>query len=365
MKVTLCIICKNEAHVIERCLRSHFGVVDSFCIVDTGSEDLTQKVVCDTLQDKDFRLFERPWVNFGHNRSECLQLAREAFPQADYLLMNDADHVWHGELPQHMDADGYAVDYFYDGTRYPVNCIFKADLNWYYKGPLHEYAWCDKKPLRMVRFDKECWIRVFHEGARSRDPDTYKKDAALLEQAVKDEPDNPRHWFYLAQSYRDCGETAKAIHTYRKRAAMNGWPPETFYAKFMIGHLLERIGGKPEEISWAYIEAYNFRPQRAEAIGALAKFHRNRGEYSLACAYAEAAAYTALPTNDTLFIHYEVYEWQALEELVISAWYTNRRDLGKWAAEELVKRHIPLPHQPRVYANCGWYGVKPLDKQAA
>lgn len=364
MKVTLCIICKNEAHVIARCLKSHFDVVDSFCVVDTGSTDGTQDVIRETLADTNYVLHERPWVNFGHNRTECLQLAREAFPDTDYLLMNDADHVWHGRLPEHMTLDGYAVPYRYTGTVYLVNCVFKASLPWKYVGPLHEYAWCDKSNLKVQKCE-DCWIEVFHEGARSRDPDTYRKDAKLLEQAVVDEPNNARHWFYLAQSYRDCGEREKALETYRKRAAMEGWPQETWYAKLMIGQLLEGMGAPAKDISWAYIEAHNYRPQRAEAIAALARFHRLRGDYSLACGYAETAAYTPLAEGETLFLHHGVYQWQALEEIVISAWYANRRDLGKWAAEELVKRPVPVPHQPRVYANCDWYGVKPLDKAAA
>ncbi len=34
----------------------------------------------------------------------------------------------------------------------------------------------------------------------------YLKDALVLEEAVKEEPNNSRYVFYLAQSYRDYGD---------------------------------------------------------------------------------------------------------------------------------------------------------------
>ena len=45
--VTLCMIVKDEAHVIERCLSSVLPVIDYWVIVDTGSTDGTQQKIKD------------------------------------------------------------------------------------------------------------------------------------------------------------------------------------------------------------------------------------------------------------------------------------------------------------------------------
>jgi glycosyltransferase involved in cell wall biosynthesis len=50
--IALCMIVKNEAHVIRRCLDSVLPLVDYLLIVDTGSTDDTQTLVREFLQEK-------------------------------------------------------------------------------------------------------------------------------------------------------------------------------------------------------------------------------------------------------------------------------------------------------------------------
>src|SRR5437773_8058324 len=104
MTVALCMIVKNEAHVIRRYLESHKDVIDTWCIVDTGSTDGTQQIVRDTMAELGIpgELHEREWIDFGTNKTEMLQLAKG---RADYLLQNDADHIWHGRLPKNLDSE--------------------------------------------------------------------------------------------------------------------------------------------------------------------------------------------------------------------------------------------------------------------
>jgi glycosyltransferase involved in cell wall biosynthesis len=82
-------IVKNEAHVIRRCLDAVRPFIDNWIIVDTGSTDGTQAIIREHLEDIPGELFERPWQNFGHNRSEALALARA---KADYIFVIDADN---------------------------------------------------------------------------------------------------------------------------------------------------------------------------------------------------------------------------------------------------------------------------------
>jgi glycosyltransferase involved in cell wall biosynthesis len=105
--ICLCMIVKDEAGVIERCLRSVLGLIDRWVICDTGSTDGTQELVRSSLEEIDGDLHQRPWVDFGHNRTEVMELARGT---ADYLLLLDADMtVTYDEAGLHdLAADSYS-----------------------------------------------------------------------------------------------------------------------------------------------------------------------------------------------------------------------------------------------------------------
>lgn len=83
-------IVRNEQSVIARCLASVEGLVDEWLVVDTGSTDATAQLVRDALAALPGRLIERPWVDFGTNRTELVELAREHL-STDFLLLLDAD----------------------------------------------------------------------------------------------------------------------------------------------------------------------------------------------------------------------------------------------------------------------------------
>src|SRR6187399_76861 len=74
--VCLTMIVKDETAVIERCLRSVRPFIDCWSIVDTGSTDGTQRLLASALAELPGKLHERPWKDFGHNRTEALELAR-------------------------------------------------------------------------------------------------------------------------------------------------------------------------------------------------------------------------------------------------------------------------------------------------
>ena len=66
--ICLCMIVRDEATVIERCLRSIQDLIDSWVICDTGSCDDTAELIQSLLIDVPGSLYKRPWRDFGHNQ---------------------------------------------------------------------------------------------------------------------------------------------------------------------------------------------------------------------------------------------------------------------------------------------------------
>lgn len=348
-------IVKNEAHVIRRCLDSVMAHIEHWVIVDTGSTDGTQEVIRDHMRHLPGTLHERPWRDFGSNRSEALELARGT---SRYVLVMDADHVLHvppGFDFTALDADGYQVSHRYSGTDYGLPILLADRVPWRYEGVLHEYVTSDV-PHRFVPLAGP-WVEVFHEGARSRDPDTYKRDAAILEAALAREPANARYAFYHAQSLKDAGLLDQALEAFQRRAAMPGWDQETWHARYQAAQIVERLQKPPAEIERAYLEAYNARPTRAEPLCRLARWHRERSEWGLAFIFARIAA-ALPPPSDQLFVEDAVYAWQALDELAISAWYANFKDEGRLAVKKLLDdARFPPSERARIEKNKAWYGA--------
>jgi len=83
MLLTACLIVKNEATSLPRCLQSLQGVADEIVLVDTGSSDHTLSIA----ERFGARIFEQVWPeHFGQARNFTLAQA-----QADWILNIDAD----------------------------------------------------------------------------------------------------------------------------------------------------------------------------------------------------------------------------------------------------------------------------------
>ena len=68
-------IVRDEAEVIERCLASCRPHIDYWVICDTGSSDDTPEIVRRVLDGVPGELHHHEWRDFGHNRSQLMQLA--------------------------------------------------------------------------------------------------------------------------------------------------------------------------------------------------------------------------------------------------------------------------------------------------
>jgi glycosyltransferase involved in cell wall biosynthesis len=351
-RLCLNMIVKNEARVVRRCLDSVRPWIDCWVIVDTGSTDETREIVREALAELPGELHERPWKDFGHNRSEALELARG---KADYTLIIDADEILSARpgfrMPE-LTADEYQTLHQAGegGTSFYLTQIVRSALPWRYVGVLHEVIQCSLPHTTSKLEGLVC--KGFFDSARNVDPKRkYEHDAEVLEQALRDEPNNARYLFYLAQSYRDSGQLEKAIQTYDRRARMGGWAEEVWYSLYQIGVLSERLGGSFTPALEAHLRAYQHRPQRAEPLCALARHYRETGEHALAHLFASRAASIPRP-SDILFLDRTVYDWRALDELAVSAYYVGRYDESLAVANRLLAEgKLPASERQRLERN--------------
>lgn len=318
-------IVKDEVPVVRRCLASVVAHVDAYAIVDTGSTDGTQDIVRRFFQERGVPgvLRERPWRDFGSNRNEALALAAE---HGDYAFVMDADDVFvpaPGFSFDGLHHDAYRLTRRAGAVDYAVERLVRTDRPWRWHGVLHEVLACDA-PARVGAL-LGCVIDSRCEGARSRDPHKYRRDAQLLERELAAHPGDPRTLFYLAQSYRDAGDDHAAARTYLMRARAGGWDEEVYCALYQLACCLERLGEDWPTVLDAYLAAHAFRPARVESLHAAVRACRARGLWSLGYRLALPAVHLS-PTQDLLFVEREVVEWRLLDELAVCATW-----IGRWA----------------------------------
>lgn len=352
MGATVCLnmIVKNEAHVIRRCLASARPLIDHWVIVDTGSTDGTQQIIREFLADIPGTLHERPWKNFGHNRNEALDLARD---KADYVLMIDADETFivpdGFEWPE-LTADCYRLQVEYGEMVYDRAAMVAMKQPWWWEGVLHEYL--ETRGAHTTDRLEAPRVFVRHDGARAHDPTTYDRDSALLEQALIDDPNNTRYQFYLAQSYRDAGKLEKAKDAYLKRATMGGWDEEVWYSLFQAVAMLEAMGAADDEVISGYMKVWEQRPHRIEPLHALARYLRVLGRYEMAAMIARRGMLQPMPT-DILFVDASVYRWRMKDEFSVATSYLpDQRADGHRALKEILReRHYHPSEEARLLIN--------------
>lgn len=351
-KKTICLnmIVKNEKSVICDCLNSVKPIIDYWVIVDTGSSDGTQEIIKECMKGIPGELYERPWKNFEHNRNEALDLAKE---KSDYCLIMDADDYLAFDPAFHLPeltADGYQIHINLCDMSWDRIQIINMKKDWRWKGVLHEYLTSDN-PCTLARLDHVSYVAT-RGGARSKDPKKYIKDAAVLEEALRTEPNNSRYMFYLAQSYRDADMPEKALECYQKRVTMGGWDEETYISLIRIAQL-EQILQKPSsDIIAAYFTAYRFRPSRAEALYTLADLLNNNRDHAIAYGLLKSHDYLPTPTKDILFRHEWMEKWGLMFQESISAYHIQQYQESLDLCDELLKRSdLPEAYKKAVERN--------------
>jgi glycosyltransferase involved in cell wall biosynthesis len=307
-KLALILMVKNEEKILARCLAAVKGLVDCVCICDTGSTDTTCEIAQEYLKTNEGSLSKTTWRDFGHNRTLSFEAAQTYIRdilkwdlKTTYGLLLDADMVFvPGTLKTYPLTElGYTVIQSAGNLEYPNCRVIRMDFGWKCRGVTHEY-W-DGPTIGLPK--SVCYIDDRNDGGSKADK--FQRDARLLEKGLKDEPDNVRYMFYLAQTYHSLGRWKESIAMYKKRIAAGGWVEEQWYSMYMIGQCYLALEDPIRFEGWM-LRAYKFRPGRAESLYKLARYFREVSQHYKSYGYVRMGKGIPLST-DSLFIEKDVY----------------------------------------------------------
>jgi hypothetical protein len=318
---TICLgmIVKNESKIIKETLEAAKAIIDYWVIIDTGSTDDTKEIIKDILKDIPGELIERPWKNFGYNRTELATLTKD---KGDFSLILDADHVLEvNKLDKKLlIADWYMIFINEPLITYYYPLLLNNKYEWKSIGVTHEY-W---NAYNATIIENLNTLKINHRCAGDYRKIKFENDLKLLLEGIKQEPNNSRYAFYLAQTYNGLGNYEKAIEWANKRISLGGWQEEIFYSYYTIIHSKIRLERPFEEILDDMFKSYFYHPQSAESLYEVLRYCRVKKLYSIGYYIGKIAQQIKLPTTEKLFVRKSIYQYQILDELSVCAYHIGR-----------------------------------------
>ncbi|MCH2665229.1 glycosyltransferase [bacterium] len=305
--LSLCIIARDEARFLERCLESAKDRVDQIVVVDTGSSDDT----LDVARKAGAIVAEFEWIDdFSAARNCSLDIAT-----GDWILVLDCDEVvsplgWTRlhEVIASQRADAYRIttrnysqksdrvgwqansgDYAEEEGAYagwfPTTKIrlFRNHPDVRFEGALHELV--ERRAESAGWQVEDCSIPVHHYGyvAKERQASTYAK---LAEQKAETDPVDVMAKYELALAYRDCERYEEARQAMKACIALLESGSTGAYLQPALVHLVAgeiegKLGDRQSELA-AYERALSVEPGSFQAMNNLGTALMRRGDLDAA-----------------------------------------------------------------------------------
>lgn len=342
---------KNEEPVIQDTLQPFIDAgLDSFLIFDTGSTDSTIAVTQKFFEENHVSnavIKQEPFVNFSVSRNRSLELAQEAFPNARFMLMLDAEWYMHNvaglltfcQSHKNDNYPAYLVRLTSPESDFYTARLIRCRSNIFFVGPVHEvinYPTQQKVP-ETIFFE----LKTTQHGAEKSQKRWTRDCKLLLDEYVKN-PKDPRTVFYLAQTYHCLGDLGNTIKFYELRLSMPGWDQETFITQLRLAHIYVALNNWDKALHY-YLAAISSSPHRAEPYVYLAQHYWDTGEHALCFLFARRAVELPYP-QDVLFVEKELYDFTRYDLLGRSAWYMEEYALGEQAVHQALKVHPDLEY---------------------
>ncbi len=344
--VSLCMIVKDEAWILEKCLASVTGIVDEILIGDTGSTDSSKEIAA----RYGARIFDVPWEDdFSKARNHILKEA-----SCDWILLLDADEIFNLEdtdaflhLLDNTNYDGYhftLLNYYDDENtkEYSVHYAFRLLRNtgeYHFEGRIHEQIQKRGSTLDPSRFTL-AEVTLFHYGYTVKaieNKQKHKRNMPLLKKQLEDNPADPYFLFNIANEYMAEGDIPKALDyylkSYEKKVTTQAYFPHVFYriilcyislkdSKNALYYATEGLSYFPECTDFEYLRGSIYQNSHKHLL-AIASFKRclSMGEAPTRFRFTGGCGtYKAYQTLGDVYALEEMYE-EAVDSYVNSLHY--------------------------------------------
>ncbi len=298
-------IVKNAGEIFEEVLTRNLPFIDRWTILDTGSTDNTKEIIRRVLKDKKGTLYEGEFVDFRETRNRCLDLAPN---DCKFKIMLDDTYVMTDGLIEFLESvrsdqfsNSFSMCIQSDDMEYYSNRITKSDDNLRYIYKIHEIIQKDNNNNVAIPIHVTKIIDLNNPYMKQRTIERKMLDLKFLDDMVEEEPDNPRHLYYIAQTYKTLENYEKVAEFYEKRInhPEEGFLQEKLDAIFELARTYNfyyKVKSWPEVLE-LYERAYNLDKTRPDCLYFIGVNYYFQQKFKLAYQYFKRAFALGYPAH--------------------------------------------------------------------
>ena len=351
IRLSLCMIVKNEEAVLARVLSSAVQFADEILIADTGSTDRTVEIA----QTYTSNIYHYPWNDdFAAARNFiCEQVSTE------YWMWLDADDVVPSEsitailelkktlsTPQAPDVVmmRYAIAFRPDGHPsflYERERILRTDQHFRWKGRVHEAI----SPRGRILHSPILIEHRKNASAASHSDRNLKIYEKMLANA---EILDPRHQYYYARELIDHKEYKKALpilELFLKEP--DGWYENKADACLLLAHCHEQLGDAAGSLL-SLFQSFLYDQPRAKTCCEIGRLKLSLGEASQAVFWYQLALTDRPEYHPDAFIETDYYDFIPFIQLCVCYDRMGKYEKALYYHKETKKRR---PDSPSVKKN--------------
>ena len=360
--ISLCMIVKNEAAVLERILKPMSAIADQIVIVDTGSADETKEIARRYTDD----VYEMDWRDdFSAARNLACSYAR-----MDYWMWLDADDVIDEEnaarlldlkhsLPPSADVVmmRYLTGFDQDGNctfSYYRERLLKTSRGFCWKGRVHEAV----TPSGNILYSP---IEIRHEKLGPGDPD---RNLRIYETMLREgEALSPRELFYYGRElyfHKHFSEAAAVFSLFLEDP--DGWRENKIDACLLLSRCHEQLGRRETAMA-DLTKSFVYSCPRGEVCCALGELMLGAGRLAEAVYWYEQALSSVPDETTGAFVQKDCYRFIPLIQLCVC--WDRMGDKKKAFYYHRLSRALK-PQDSSVKANEAYFsGLKAEDSASA
>lgn len=308
MKLSLCMIVKNEEDTISRCLNSVKEAFDEIIIVDTGSTDRT-KEIASHFTDK---IYDFKWVDdFSKARNFSF-----SFATGDYIMWLDADDIMTHDnlqklisLKEKLDGsiDVVMANYLvaFDEENSPTfsyyrERIVKNNGKFVWVSPIHEVI---KTSGNIVYSDFSIEHRKIHKNEKGRNLKIFNK---MIENGTK--LDTRQKYYYARELYYN-DQYTKAIDILEEIIDLNDtWIEDRIGACEML-YLCYLKDKKTNKALESLFKSFKFDKPRAKICCLVANYFLDLKQFDTAIFWYTLAKESNYPHNFQGFVEKDYFDF--------------------------------------------------------